>query len=194
MRAGSLETSELNPTLERLLQSYRDGRTLAQRCGLYDHETELATMAAADPALYRERRAELHDGDPLIQREQWHAMFESGLRPHEVYDTAIREALAARRSVQFIDPSHEALHAFAGCAKCHILLQMPAELASCVSAAQHSIPAHPDEPAALRCLSAAAQAVLRGGRGGGAGARPPRVGRVPRDHVRARPQGAAAGL
>ena len=57
----------------------------------------------------------------LVEQGHWHAMFLSGMRPTEVFDTILVEAMAAKREVHFIDPTSDALQQFMECAPHHCL-------------------------------------------------------------------------
>jgi hypothetical protein len=116
LHAGSLEPSELNPTPEDVYKSYLEGRELAQRCGLFDKENEIQEMMAHEPEQFKEHEEQIRQADPLPERKTWLAMWSSGLRPLDVHDTAVREALQVGRAVEFIDPPVQMLVDFYKCA------------------------------------------------------------------------------
>ena len=118
MHAENPHVSDLNPTAEDLVTSYMEGRKFAAVLGFPDTDNTLEMLEAERqnmPTSEYEDQKEMAQADSPACRHVWHAMFASGMHPFEHYDTLITEALAAGRSVQFIDPSHESL---GECAKC----------------------------------------------------------------------------
>ena len=118
--AGNLEPSELNRTTQDLLASHARGREIADAYGLLDKSTVMAELEAQDPKLLQSNQAELDSMSPQDDA-RWHAMFQTGLLPWEVWDTAVREALQARRQVELIDPSLDGLEQFARCASINVV-------------------------------------------------------------------------
>lgn len=128
LHAGSLELSELNPTPEDVHRSYLEGRELAQRCGLFDKENAIRDMMSHDPEQFKKHEEQIRQADPLPERKTWLAMWSSGLRPLDVHDTAVRDALQAGRAVEFIDPPVQMLIDYY---KCVALLCVMALVRSC---------------------------------------------------------------
>jgi hypothetical protein len=113
--AGELEPSELNPTPEQLMQSYQEGRRLAREYWLFDKETVIDELRAADPAIFEEHKDACANLPPMQHVEHWMAMFHSGMKPVDHIELPIIDAFRLKREVELIDPPKDAIISFIEC-------------------------------------------------------------------------------
>lgn len=116
--AGDLDPSPHNPSTEQLLESYQQGRALAREYWLFDKETVLTELKAADPALFEERQEMYKNLPPLQQIEIWMAMFHSGMKPLDHLELPIMDAFRLGRELELIDPPQHAVLSYVQCVAC----------------------------------------------------------------------------
>lgn len=111
--AGIEEVSAFNTTREDLRNSHREGQYVAQMHDMDDYEA-IARKLQDRPEELAHFQEQIQD--PVLNRELWHAMFLSGMLPHEHYDRPVLEAHTAGHPVFCVDMPHEQCEQAVQCA------------------------------------------------------------------------------